>query len=134
MDHDIQMDAPSISTLRDEQSPPPHPHTPHKTSKFRVKLLMSEGSSPSKESPLRHSTHVGGSEEEAEEGEDEEEDQLIDDDDEPSAAFHNTVSSASPAKRKPATKRVSKKRSEGDPVKKDKYRYQHGMSRGGRQS
>lgn len=38
MDEDVDMDAPQISTLREETTPPP----PSRTSKFRVKLLVTE--------------------------------------------------------------------------------------------
>lgn len=77
MDEDIEMDAPQISTLGEEETPEPQ-STTNRTSKFRVKLLMgnSKGSSDS-----RKATHVESEDDEDDE-EDEEEDQLIDDDEE----------------------------------------------------
>ena len=40
MNSDVDMDAPQISTLREDETPEP---TPSRTSKFRVKLLVNEG-------------------------------------------------------------------------------------------
>ncbi|EIN14373.1 hypothetical protein PUNSTDRAFT_140677 [Punctularia strigosozonata HHB-11173 SS5] len=43
MDQDIDMEAPHISALREEDSPPPNPRPqPQATSKFKVKLVMNE--------------------------------------------------------------------------------------------
>lgn len=80
MSEDVDMDAPQISTLREDDTPEPPP-TPARTSKFRVKLLVNEGkragslASTSSQKPAR-----ADSDEEDED--EEEEDQLIDDDDE----------------------------------------------------
>lgn len=97
MDEDVDMDAPQISTLREETTPPP----PSRTSKFRVKLLLTEkkgkgkSSSPSvsttnkKTVPLQPPAPLpppptpqarARSEDDVEE--EDEEDQLIDDEDE----------------------------------------------------
>lgn len=79
MNEDVDMDAPQISTLREEETPEPQPSQ----TKFRVKLLMNEnkpragpppGPSARKEEPQAES-------EDDDEEDDEEEDQLIDDDD-----------------------------------------------------
>lgn len=99
MDEDVDMDAPQISTLREETTPPP----PSRTSKFRVKLLLTDkkgkgkSSSPSvsntnkKAVPLQPPAPPpppappapqarARSEDDVEE--EDEEDQLIDDEDE----------------------------------------------------
>ncbi|KAJ3545542.1 hypothetical protein NM688_g5614 [Phlebia brevispora] len=107
MPEDVEMDAPQISTLRDEETPEPQP-TPARTSKFRVKLLVNEnkakrngGSGPS--ASHKHSAPSVESEEE-DEDEEEEEDQLIDDEDEESkTAVPSTA--ATPDKRGTAAKR-----------------------------
>lgn len=101
MTKDVEMDAPQISTLR-EDSPEP---APTRTSKFRVKLLVGDakGAGPS---ATRTQAPQPESEDEDEEDEDEEEDQLIDDDEEqeikvtPSPAISVTPSArGSPFKR-----------------------------------
>ncbi|CCM03664.1 uncharacterized protein FIBRA_05808 [Fibroporia radiculosa] len=74
MNEDVDMDAPQISTLREEETPEPQPA---RTSKFRVKLLVNEG----KRSGSSTRKEVRGRSEDEEDEEDEEEDQLIDDDD-----------------------------------------------------
>lgn len=81
MNEDVEMDAPQISTLREEETPEPQP-TPSRTSKFRVKLLVNEGKRASSlaSSSSRKHPH-GDSDDEDESEEEEEEDQLIDDDD-----------------------------------------------------
>ncbi|KAF9225322.1 hypothetical protein BS17DRAFT_815910 [Gyrodon lividus] len=85
MDEDVDMDAPQISTLREEDTPPPS-----RTSKFRVKLLVGDkkgkgkSSSPSgpavvrKNIPPTQPQSRPQSDEEVDE--EDEEDQLIDDD------------------------------------------------------
>ncbi|EKM61434.1 uncharacterized protein PHACADRAFT_248039 [Phanerochaete carnosa HHB-10118-sp] len=82
MNEDVDMDAPQISTLKEEETPEPQP-SPGRQTKFRVKLVMNDnklraappaGPSGRKEEPKLES--------EDEEDEDEEEDQLIDDDEE----------------------------------------------------
>ncbi|KAI0323053.1 hypothetical protein OF83DRAFT_1167078 [Amylostereum chailletii] len=124
MDSDADMDAPHISTLRDEASPPPNST---RTGRFRVKLLVNEKRPGTKFISFNGQTGeeagvsdadvdvegddgdddktTGNKEEqepseEEDEGEGEEEDQLIDDDDQP------TVGSSTPSPRKAAaTKR-----------------------------
>ncbi|KAG2365520.1 hypothetical protein BDR07DRAFT_1459118 [Suillus spraguei] len=96
MDEDVDMDAPQISTLREETTPPP----PSRTSKFRVKLLVTEkkgkgkSSSPSVSTTNKKAVPVllpppppppapqaqAHSDDDVEE--EDEEDQLIDDEDE----------------------------------------------------
>jgi len=79
MSEDVDMDAPQISTLREEETPEPQPA---RTSKFRVKLLVNEGKrSASMGSSASQKPTQAGSEEDEDEDEEEEEDQLIDDDD-----------------------------------------------------
>ncbi|PCH34090.1 hypothetical protein WOLCODRAFT_22452 [Wolfiporia cocos MD-104 SS10] len=81
MNDDVDMDAPQISTLREEETPEPQPS---RTSKFRVKLLVNEGKlqrSASMGSSTSQRQLPGVSDEDEDEDEDEE-DQLIDDDEE----------------------------------------------------
>lgn len=70
MDEDVDMDAPQISILQDDKTPPPAA----KTTKFRVKLLVND----------KKRDHSQASREDEPE-EDQEEDELIDDDDEDAA-------------------------------------------------
>lgn len=79
MTEDVDMDAPQISTLREETTPEPNPAR----SKFRVKLLVGDkGGEGSKASSVSSKHGRGDSDDEEEDEEDdEEEDQLIDDDD-----------------------------------------------------
>jgi len=94
---DIGMDAPQISTLREETPPP---RQPARTSKFRVKLLLNENTG---------SASKGKSKGEEEEGEDEledEEDQLIDDDDIPASDVSPSKGKATPRK-KPSRKKAA---------------------------
>lgn len=86
MPEDVEMDAPQISTLRDEETPEPQP-TPARTSKFRVKLLVNEkkakrstASTPS----VPRKQPAPSVESEDEDEDEEEEDQLIDDDEDES--------------------------------------------------
>lgn len=75
-DRDVDMDAPQISTLREEDTPEPQPA---RTSKFRVKLLVNDGKRSGSSGSGPQQQVVAGSDEEDEE--EDEEDQLIDDDD-----------------------------------------------------
>lgn len=75
MEDEVDMDAPQISTLRDDTSPEPHPAR----MKPRVKLLVGEKSEGSKASTPSVKRARPESEEDDEE---EEEDQLIDDEEE----------------------------------------------------
>ncbi|KZT08594.1 uncharacterized protein LAESUDRAFT_811211 [Laetiporus sulphureus 93-53] len=101
MSEDVDMDAPQISTLPEEETPEPQPA---RTSKFRVKLLVNEGKrSGSLGSSSSRKPAQGASDEEDEE-EDEEEDQLIDDDDDgemklPAAPIAAPSTSTSSSKR-----------------------------------
>ncbi|THH19013.1 hypothetical protein EW146_g2078 [Bondarzewia mesenterica] len=86
MDEDVDMDAPQISTLREEDSPPPN-SSPSHTGKFRVKLLVNEMKPGTKFITFNGETgeeagETDEADEEEDEVEDDEEDQLIDDDDE----------------------------------------------------
>ncbi|TBU62156.1 hypothetical protein BD310DRAFT_974710 [Dichomitus squalens] len=79
MTEDVDMDAPQISTLREDTTPEPNPAR----SKFRVKLLVGDKGEGSKASSVSSKHGRGDSDDEDEDEEDdEEEDQLIDDDDE----------------------------------------------------
>ncbi|OBZ78641.1 hypothetical protein A0H81_01276 [Grifola frondosa] len=82
MNEDVEMDAPQISTLREESTPEPQPTR----TKFRVKLLVNDRKhAGSRASSVSRKLAQGDSDEEEEEDEEdeeeEEEDQLIDDDD-----------------------------------------------------
>lgn len=79
MADDVDMDAPQISTLREETTPEPNPAR----SKFRVKLLVGDKGESSKASSVSSKRGRGDSEDDEDEDDDddEEEDQLIDDDD-----------------------------------------------------
>ncbi|TFY67970.1 hypothetical protein EVG20_g3734 [Dentipellis fragilis] len=116
MDEDVDMDAPQISTLREEDSPPPT-SSPARTGKFRVKLLVNnEAKANTKFISFNGETgeEAGETDEVDEEDEadeeDDEEDQLIDDDDDV-----NSVSVASgppvagPSSRGGPSKRGQKK-------------------------
>ncbi|KAF7965274.1 hypothetical protein HWV62_28836 [Athelia sp. TMB] len=78
MSGDVDMGTPQISTLREEETPPPQPTK----GKFRVNLLVGEKSASAGPSVKPKKPAAGDSEEEEDEEHDElEEDQLIDDDD-----------------------------------------------------
>jgi hypothetical protein len=102
MNEDVEMDAPQISTLRDDETPPPQQS--HRTSKFRVKLTMGDkrvGSSAAASSPSKQEPH---DEDEEDEDEEDEEDQLIDDDDdEPRLPVPTATASAPPGNEKRGT-------------------------------
>ncbi|KAK0466282.1 uncharacterized protein EV420DRAFT_1510867 [Desarmillaria tabescens] len=109
MDEDVDMDAPQISTLREEVTPPP----PQRTG-IRVKLVVGKKSAgPTVTVPSKRS-HT---EDEADEDEDQE-DQLIDDDDDvsakpskvPARPVEATPKRKAPVKRK--AKKTEKKSSE----------------------
>lgn len=72
MDGDVDMDAPQISTLREEETPPPQ------RSKFRVKLVVKD---PRPSTSTMRKQFAGAPSEDDDEEEEDEEDQLIDDDD-----------------------------------------------------
>ncbi|KAF9270856.1 hypothetical protein L218DRAFT_983255 [Marasmius fiardii PR-910] len=76
MDHDVDMDAPQISTLREEETPPPPKAN---NPRFKLKLVVKDKTKTITSSSAGK-THPG-EEEEGEDEEDDQEDQLIDDDD-----------------------------------------------------
>ncbi|KAF9245666.1 hypothetical protein BU15DRAFT_70737 [Melanogaster broomeanus] len=124
MDEDVDMDAPQISTLREENTPPPS-----RTSKFRVKLLVGDkkgkgkSSSPSgsatarKNIPPTQSQPQPQSDEEVDE--EDEEDQLIDDD-EPAPPISAPVASASTGTKRKAPSKKSRPRKSEKQEKDDK--------------
>ncbi len=94
MSEDIEMDAPQISTLRDEESPepPPKPAGPAST-KLRVKLLLKETKRPSSiASKASNRTNANDTDEDEDE---DEEDQLIDDDEDEKPTHTPPVTTAS---------------------------------------
>ncbi|KAG5643542.1 hypothetical protein DXG03_000683 [Asterophora parasitica] len=108
MDHDVDMDAPQISTLREEESPPPQLKA--STSARRTKTAHKPP--PAWSRPQRKEI---GTDEEYDEVE-EEEDQLIDDDEDdelmkpvPAAALPNPSRFADASKRKTSNKRKPRK-------------------------
>lgn len=125
MDDDVDMDAPLISTLCEEATPPPS-----RGSKFRVKLLLGDkkgtgkSSSPSvpaaaRKSVLQNQTQSQPQSEE-EVDEEDEEDQLIDDD-EPAPSISAPVASVpTGTKRKAPPKKPSRPRKADKQDKEDK--------------
>lgn len=115
VDEDVDMDAPQISTLHEENTPPPT-----RTSKFRVKLLVGEkknkgkGSPPSVSVAARKSAQSGPtpvpSDEDVEE--EDEEDQLIYDDDGPATSTVATTNTTVGTKRKAPAKKPRPRKSE----------------------
>ncbi|KAJ3993451.1 hypothetical protein F5050DRAFT_1714480 [Lentinula boryana] len=141
MDEDVDMDAPQISTLREESTPPP---TKVNTTR-RIKLLVNKPSTSSIAPPpaVRHHqqqqpTQRSSNGEDGEEDEDDQEDQLIDDDDpirpsdlppppRPTAEFS---AGSSPAKRKAPAKRKPRKSEKRPPEEgrlKEKVMQQPGL-------
>lgn len=124
MDGDIDMDAPQISTLREEETPPPQRTPPH-SSRFRVKLVAKEsGNAPSPSGsdpywftigPPRSQQGGAGHTEDEDDDDDgsDEEDQLIDDDDDmkpfPDAKMA-ALQASHPAENSPKRKQPSHKR------------------------
>ncbi|KAG6336234.1 hypothetical protein ID866_2853 [Astraeus odoratus] len=120
MDEDVDMEAPEISTLRVENTPPPA------RTKFRVKLLVGDkkgkGSSSSSNIPAtsRKVAQSGPTPVQSDEDieEEDEEDQLIDDDDDeppasaPPAAATTTASTLAGTKRKAPAKKSRPRKSE----------------------
>ena len=116
MDEDIVMDAPQISTLREEDSPPPQPP------KKNIIHIKKRPASTTLPRPLSDKAPVGNNEDE-----DQLIDELIDDDDDlaklsPSSQQAAGRSSESPQKRKVSAKRKSRKSEKrlGDEEKKIK--------------
>jgi hypothetical protein len=116
-DDTANMDAPHISTLREEESPPPPAPNPSRTSKFRVKLLVNDGKRRSDSVPsVRKRSQAPEDDEEQDE---EEEDQLIDDEDvrtKSASSIAVAASSSSTASRQAdsAPKRKPKKKAKED--------------------
>ena len=77
MADDVDMDAPQISTLREETTPEPNPTK----SKFRVKLVVHEKAEGSRAGSTTTKHGRAESDEDDDDDDEEEEDQLIDDDD-----------------------------------------------------
>ncbi|KAJ3774388.1 hypothetical protein FB446DRAFT_481463 [Lentinula raphanica] len=118
MDEDVDMDAPQISTLREESTPPPVAAKVNTTR--RIKLLVNKPSSSTAPPPAaRHhqpTQRPKNGDEDGDDDDDDQEDQLIDDDDpirpsdlpppprpaaEASSAGSSPVKKKAPAKRKP---------------------------------
>jgi Wiskott-Aldrich syndrome protein len=118
MDDDVDMDAPSISTLPEEKTPPPRRRKPESSKKKQPKMSTPVALSLS----WRKSGQSGqGSDgEQGEEGEDEE-DQLIDDEDDiatPAATPSAKMSEAAPKKKAPAKRKTRKEPGAEDEAKK----------------
>ena len=79
MADDVDMDAPQISTLREETTPEPNPA---KSTKFRVKLLVNDKAEGSRAGSISSKHGRAESDDEDDEEDEDEEDQLIDDDEE----------------------------------------------------
>lgn len=111
MDEDIDMDAPQISILREEVTPPPLPKSASTSRRSKVSAKPRTADFPTWSRPVRKEPQT---EEEFEEAE-EEEDQLIDDDDDddmkpvPPAALSASRSSDSTSKRKSPAKKKPRK-------------------------
>ncbi|KAG1813152.1 uncharacterized protein BJ212DRAFT_1366807 [Suillus subaureus] len=123
MDEDVDMDAPQISTLREETTPPP----PSRTSKFRVKLLVTDkkgkgkSSSPSVATTNKKTVPLpppppppppapqarAHSDDDVEE--EDEEDQLIDDEDELQQSASTPAITGGTKRKAPARKPKTRK-------------------------
>ncbi|KAF4573412.1 hypothetical protein AB1N83_007731 [Pleurotus pulmonarius] len=102
MDNDVDMDAPQISTLREEETPPPP-----KVTTRRIRLVVKEKPPAS---PAPSVARTQATEDDADNDNDEdEEDQLIDDDNDDAASVPPVVETPSPTKRKAAAKRKPRK-------------------------
>ena len=125
MDEDVDMDAPQISILRDEESPPP-PQQPTRTSKFRVKLLVNDAKAPPTSPGSTSRKPSNGPRDDpslaaGEEDDDEEEDQLVDDD--------NHINPSTLPKRRSSSKRKPKRKgTEDDKKPREKAFVQPGRS------
>lgn len=109
MNDDVDMDAPQISTLREEDTPPPQLPIPSR-SKFRVNLLVGEkkGTNPPSLSGSRKTGMESDQEDDDEEHDELEEDQLIDDVDDGVRPLSVTLP-APTSKAKPNPKKRSRK-------------------------
>lgn len=142
MDEDVDMDAPQISTLREETTPPP----PSRTSKFRVKLLVTEKKGKGKSSsPIVSTTNKKAvplpppppppppapqarAHSDVDVEEEEEEDQLIDDEDElqQSASTPAISTSTGGTKRKAPARKPKPRKSEKQDKDVDKKPHETG--------
>ncbi len=104
MPDDVEMDAPQIDTLREEETPEPQPATPARTSKFRVKLLVNETKTKKAATSSSRKQTAQNADSEDDDDDDDEEDQLIDDDDD-EAKTAAPSPAPSPEKRGTAAKR-----------------------------
>lgn len=104
MPDDVEMDAPQIDTLREEETPEPQPTTPARTSKFRVKLLVNETKTKKAPASSSRKQTAQNADSEDDDDDDDEEDQLIDDDEEETKTAVPSVV-PSPEKRGTAAKR-----------------------------
>jgi Wiskott-Aldrich syndrome protein len=108
MDEDVDMDAPQISTLREEVTPPPAPKSASASRRNKTSTKPRTADFPTWTRPVRKEPQT---EEEFDEPE-EEEDQLIDDDDMkpiPPAALSASRSGDSTSKRKSPAKKKPRK-------------------------
>jgi hypothetical protein len=113
---DVDMGTPQISTLRDEETPPPH-SVPTK-GKFRVNLLLGErkgAGHPSGSASLKLDVESEDEAEEEEEQDELEEDQLIDDDDDGVHPKRPLLMSLPPARPKPSPKKRARKSDKPEP-------------------
>lgn len=129
MDEDVDMDAPQISTLREDDSPPPPPppppsQSPKKAASTRKTKPLPKSKKPIDWAQIRNSVaerNSPGSEDEPDEPE-EEEDQLIDDDDDddipkpsPVPTPSSARSTADPSQKKKAAVKRKPRKSEKRP-------------------
>lgn len=111
MNTDVDMGTPQISTLREEETPPPQPSR----GKFRVNLLVGEKSGSTGPSISSGKPRAESDEEEDELEQDElEEDQLIDDDDE-AIQLKRTLSVTIPPPAKPKPRKRARKSEKIEP-------------------
>ncbi|KAF9447030.1 hypothetical protein P691DRAFT_803038 [Macrolepiota fuliginosa MF-IS2] len=122
MDDDVDMDAPQISTLPEEKTPPPKgTRRPKQQPRKSMPKQPKPASGPSFPS-WRKPTAAAGSDDEAADEPEEEEDQLIDDEDDnpvPTPASTSTkTSEAAPKKKAPAKRKSNKEPGAEDEGKK----------------
>jgi Wiskott-Aldrich syndrome protein len=111
---DVDMGTPQISTLRDEETPPPQA-VPTR-GKFRVNLLVGERKGAAHASGSGSRRPAAESEDEEEEEQDElEEDQLIDDDDDSIQLKRPLSVTLPPVKPKPSPKKRARKSEKPEP-------------------
>jgi Wiskott-Aldrich syndrome protein len=110
---DVDMGTPQISTLRDEETPPPQPLSTR--GKFRVNLLVGEKNGVGRASGSGSRKPEAESEEEEEEQDELEEDQLIDDDDDGIQLKRPLSVTLPPVKPKPSPKKRARKSDKPEP-------------------